>query len=97
MMRTNWKLPLSNNYIIYLLQCKNNRFYIGITNNLTHRLKMHEIGKGSKFVRAFSPFKLIGIIDGLTKREALQKEYQLKQLPHNEKIKYFKPYNVPVS
>jgi putative endonuclease len=77
-------------WCIYLLQCKGNRLYIGVTNNLKNRLLTHQNGKGSRFVRAFSPFSLIGIIENLTKQEAMQKEYKLKKLSHQNKIKYFK-------
>lgn len=77
------------NWCVYLLVCKGNRLYIGVTNNLHKRLEAHEIGKGSKFVRAFNPCSLIGTIKDLDKVEAMKMEYKLKKLTHKEKREAF--------
>jgi len=44
----------NNNWYVYVLKCRNNYLYVGVTNNLERRLKEHEKGTGSKFVRAFT-------------------------------------------
>ncbi len=49
-------------WCVYVLRCSNNYFYIGMTNNLERRLKEHDRGRGSKFVRSWRPFELIKTI-----------------------------------
>ncbi|MDZ7740550.1 MAG: GIY-YIG nuclease family protein [Bacteroidota bacterium] len=35
---------MKTNYYVYILQCSDNSFYTGITNNLERRLKQHQAG-----------------------------------------------------
>lgn len=39
-------------YYFYLLRCKDGTLYCGSTNNLEKRLKLHNTGKGSAYVRS---------------------------------------------
>ena len=38
---------------------KNNKYYIGSTNNIEKRLSMHNLGLGSVFTKNYRPWKLI--------------------------------------
>jgi putative endonuclease len=73
-------------WCVYVLSCCNNYLYIGITNNLDKRLREHERGTGSKFVRSRRPFELIKTISCKTAREARRLEYSLKKLKRGKKI-----------
>lgn len=77
---------VNNNWCVYVLKCKNNYLYIGITNNLERRLKEHEQGTGSKFVRAWRPFELVKVIYCKNGKEARILEYRLKRLKRDKKI-----------
>ncbi len=79
-------MMINNNWCVYVLKCRNNYLYIGITNNLIRRLKEHEQGTGSKFVRAWRPFELVRIISCRDGKEARTLEYQLKRLKRNKKM-----------
>ena len=37
--------------VTYILKCNDNSLYTGWTNDITHRLKMHNEGKGAKYTR----------------------------------------------
>jgi putative endonuclease len=74
---------------LYLLQCLDNSYYIGITNDLDKRMKAHKSGKGSKYVRAKGFDCLISSKVYNTKSEALKAEYRLKQLSRGEKREFF--------
>lgn len=76
---------VEKNWCVYVLLCRNNYIYIGSTNNLAKRIKKHESGKGSKFVRTWRPFEVIKILPCGTCHEAHSLEYRLKQLKRNEK------------
>ena len=45
-------------WIVYMLECSDNSIYTGITKNIEKRIKMHESGKGAKYLRGRLPIKL---------------------------------------
>jgi ribonuclease HI len=93
-----WMKELSNNHpdaadkikirewCVYVLNCRNGSLYTGITNDLAQRLKQHERGKGSKYVRSWSPFELVKTIACKDAGEARRIECELKRLTRKEKI-----------
>ena len=76
----------SKPWCVYVLRCRNNSFYIGITNNLEKRLEQHTLGTGSKFVRSWRPFELVKTIPCSDSGEARRLEYDLKRLTRKKKI-----------
>jgi putative endonuclease len=74
-------------YFLYILLCKGNRLYTGITNNLPNRIEMHNSGKGSKFVRANLPFRHIYTEEFENKNMALKREFEIKKWGRERKIK----------
>lgn len=72
-------------YTLYILRCKNNSLYTGITNNLEERLKMHMSGKGSKYVRANLPFELVYTENLQDKSSALKREIEIKKMSKLQK------------
>jgi ribonuclease HI len=73
-------------WCVYVLKCSNDYFYIGMTNNLDRRLKEHERGRGSKFVRSWRPFVLVKTIQCKNAGEARSLEHHLKKLTRSKKI-----------
>jgi len=73
-------------WCVYVLNCRNGSLYTGITNDLAQRLKQHELGKGSKYVRSRRPFELVKTISCKDAGEARRLEYDLKRLTRKEKI-----------
>ncbi len=69
-------------YFVYLLvsNLKNNKIfsYVGYTNNLKKRLKLHNTGKGAKFTRG-KKWKLVYYEKYDSKRTAMKNEYLLKK------------------
>lgn len=80
------KSPKNKQWCVYVLKCRNNYLYVGITNNIDKRLNEHESGSGSKFVRSWRPFELVKTIFCENRSEALKLEYALKRLKRNKKI-----------
>ena len=76
------------NWIVYILKCRNNYLYTGITNNLEKRLKEHKEGRGSKFVRAWRPFELAKILSCSNSTEARQWEYKIKKMKRAKKLEF---------
>ena len=76
----------NEDWCVYLLRCRNNSLYTGMTNNIEKRLKEHESGRGSKFVRSWKPFELVKTIPCKNAGEARRLEFDLKKLSRKEKI-----------
>lgn len=80
------------NYV-YILECVDKSLYTGYTNNLEKRLKTHNSGKGSKYTRSRLPVKLIYFEEFETKIEAMKREYYIKQMSRNDKLKLIEDSN----
>jgi putative endonuclease len=78
---------MENSYFVYILQCGDGTLYTGYTNNLEKRLTIHQQGKGAKYTRGRQPVTLVYEKQFLTKREAMQEEYRIKQLSRTQKKK----------
>ncbi len=76
----------NENWCVYVLKCRNNSLYTGMTNNLERRLTAHDQGRGSKYVRAWKPFELVRTIPCKNAGEARKLECELKKLSRKEKI-----------
>ncbi|MBM7573133.1 GIY-YIG nuclease family protein [Aquibacillus albus] len=79
-------------YYVYILKCKDGTFYTGYTNNLNRRMVMHDSGKGAKYTRGRGPFQLVYYQTFPTKEEAMQAEYQIKQLGRKQKEQLVQTY-----
>lgn len=68
-------------YTVYILRTSKNTLYIGQTNNLEKRLKEHrgKTSRSSKYTRSFDTLKLVYSEKYLTRKEAMQREFQLKK------------------
>ena len=76
----------SGPWCVYVLRCRNNSLYIGMTNNLEKRIEKHNLGTGSKFVRSWRPFELVKTIPCKNEGEAKRLECDLKRLSRKKKI-----------
>ena len=69
------------NFYVYLIISKSlDRFitYVGYTNNIKKRLKLHNSSRGAKFTKG-KKWKLIFQKKYLTKSSAMREEYKLKK------------------
>lgn len=74
-------------FYIYILECKDGSLYTGWTIDVEKRMVKHNQGKGAKYTRSRTPVVLKYIEIFATKKEALQREYSIKQLSREEKLK----------
>jgi putative endonuclease len=78
-------------YFVYILECADDSLYTGITDDVQRRLRVHESGKGSKYVWARLPFKLVYSEQVASRSLALKREYEIKQLSRKQKLRLFNP------
>jgi putative endonuclease len=77
-------------WFVYLLRCKDNTIYCGITNDIWRRIDQHNKGgsKGSKYTRSRRPVELVNYFRRSTKSEALKLEAKIKKMSKTEKLNF---------
>ena len=76
----------------YLVRCRDGSLYCGWTNHLDERIKAHNDGKGAKYTRCRRPVDLVYYEIFETKEEAMRREYAIKRLCREQKMKLIKGF-----
>lgn len=71
----------------YVLRCADGSLYTGWTKDLEQRLQTHNAGKGGKYTRSRLPVELVYREIFETKEEAMSREWHLKRLTRQEKLR----------
>ena len=74
-------------YIVYILRCGDGSLYTGITNDLEHRVAVHNSGKGAKYTRGRRPVELVYSEECGEHSVALKRELAIKAMKREEKLK----------
>ena len=77
----------------YIVECSDGTLYTGWTNNLEKRLEAHNSGKGAKYTKSRRPVKVIYTECFETKEEAMSREFAIKRLNRQEKLKLINEKN----
>ncbi len=72
-------------YYTYMIRCKDNSLYTGMTNNIENRMKKHISGTGAKYTKSHKAEKVEAVWRSKDKSFACKLEYQLKQLEKRQK------------
>ena len=83
---------MDKKWFVYLLLCRDQTLYCGITDDVQRRLEMHRSGKGAKYTRGRGPLELVYTEHCESYSAALKREYAIKQLPRSEKLKLIELY-----
>lgn len=73
-------------WFTYILLCKDDSLYTGITNDLDKRLISHQNGTGAKYTRSHGAVKFIYYKQHSNRQEASVHEAEIKKLPRKEKV-----------
>ena len=75
-------------YYVYILTCKDNTLYTGITKDLQKRINEHNSSeKGAKYTKARRPVILSYSEKAKNRSEASKREYAIKKLSRSNKLK----------
>ena len=74
------------NYV-YMLRCRDGSLYTGWTNDLEKRLKAHNSGSASIYTRTRLPAELVYFEEWESKEAAMSREWHIKRLSREEKLK----------
>ena len=82
---------MSRLWKVYMVKCAKGALYTGIVLDVLKRLAQHNAGTGAKSIRALGrPVRLMYSEIIGSKRDALKREYEIKQMTRAEKIKLIK-------
>ena len=73
-------------WYVYIVECRDNKLYTGITNNLNRRVEEHNSGHGGRFTKFRTPVQLVYSQELQSKQEALKREAEIKKLRREEKM-----------
>lgn len=78
---------MEKHHYVYILECKDDTLYTGYTTDPSRRLKEHNKGVGAKYTRIRLPVKLVYSQKLETRGNALSREYEIKKLKRENKLK----------
>lgn len=73
-------------YFVYILECKDNTLYTGITTDLERRLQEHRDGTGSKYTRARKAGDVVYVEKKRNRSTASRREAEIKSLTRTQKL-----------
>ena len=86
---------MESRWYLYILRCKDNTLYTGITTDVEKRLEAHRSGKGAKYTRGRAPLELVYRESCGNHSEALKREAEIKRLTRKEKELLVKKQETP--
>ncbi len=72
-------------WYVYMVRCRDNSLYTGISEDPERRAAVHNSGKGAKYTRSRLPVTLVYRELCQDKSAALKREFALKRLPKPQK------------
>nr|WP_048831700.1 GIY-YIG nuclease family protein [Maridesulfovibrio hydrothermalis] len=86
-------------WYVYLLRCKDNSLYCGVTTDPGRRLQEHNAGdgKGARYTRARLPVTLEAVESFPDKVSAYKAEYAVKQKKADRKVEFLRRISVEVN
>ncbi len=72
-------------WFFYMVRCRDNSLYSGMTNNLKERIKKHNDGTGAKYTSSHKPVTLVYTERHDNASEAKKREHEVKRWPKHKK------------
>ena len=73
------------NWQVYIILCKDNSLYTGITTDVQRRFAQHLAGTGAKYFRGHSPLRLVYLEEGHDRSSASRREAEIKRFRPEDK------------
>ena len=77
---------------LYILHCGDDTYYTGIAVDVDRRFAAHCSGKGAKYTKGRGPLTVVYREECEDHSAALRREYAVKQLSREEKLKLIEEY-----
>ena len=79
-------------YFVYMVECNNGTYYTGYTGNLEGRIKRHNSGNGSKYLRGKLPVRLVYAKGYRYYKSVLHAERDIKGMTRKQKEALVRSY-----
>ncbi len=86
------KIKRYDNFRVYIVRCSHGTYYTGYTNNLEYRLRLHNNGKGAKYLRGKVPVQLVYAKEYKYYKNALHAERNMKKMTRKQKEELIRIY-----
>lgn len=73
-------------WYVYILRCRDDTLYTGMTDDVDRRLEAHNAGKGAKYTRGRGPVTVVYREQCDDKSTALKREHAIKTLTRAQKL-----------
>lgn len=73
-------------WFVYILRCADGTLYTGMTDDIEHRIAVHNAGKGAKYTRGRGPVEMVYRECCESRGAALKREYAIKKLTRPQKL-----------
>ena len=70
---------INKEWVVYVLRCKDDTLYTGITNNMEKRLIAHSRGLAAKYTRSRRPVVLSAVSNPMNRADAMRLELRIKK------------------
>lgn len=77
---------MESKWYLYILRCRDDSLYTGITTDVAKRLEVHCSGKGAKYTRGRQPLALVYQERCESHSHALRREIEVKKLTREQKL-----------
>jgi putative endonuclease len=73
---------------LYVVQCKDETLYTGISPDVKRRITLHNLGRGAAYTSARRPVNLLAVWGFESRSAALKAEYAFKKLTRQIKLQF---------
>jgi putative endonuclease len=70
---------------VYIIECKNGKYYTGMAYDLERRINQHKEGRGARFIKTFGFKELVYVERRRTRSLAMRREREIKRMSRIEK------------
>ena len=77
---------MSDNWHVYILECKTGELYVGISKDVLERLKEHNLGNACRYTKFRRPVKLLHAESCENYPLARKREQQIKKYSRTKKM-----------
>jgi len=80
-------------YYVYIILCEDGSYYTGCAKDVKRRIEQHRKGQGARYTRMHKPEKTVYMEKLNSRRKAMKRERDIKQLSHSKKQELADSYN----
>jgi putative endonuclease len=84
----------ADNWLVYIIRCRDNSLYTGITTDLKRRFAQHASGRGARYFRGHEPVEIVYHEAGHNRSTASRREAAIKKLKTVEKWQLVEEFNL---